>query len=785
MLSFSPRRFFSAAALVFTRRFAAFSAFATFAGFAGFTTFVVMGLAFAAAAAPARAAVAPSHVQASLVAADASVQPGRAFTVALRLVHDAHWHTYWKNPGTGLATALKWKLPPGWTASEILWPAPHVIADKAGNITGTGYEGDLLLPVTLTPPADLRPGDTVALAAKADWLMCADICVPGFADVALTLPVAAAAPAPDAAWGEKIRATLAALPRAAAAWQVTATRAGKTLTLAVTPAAASAAPTSSAVAPTASPTSVTPAANPTLAPKDLHVFTDDSLVAYDLPQKISADGRGGFTFVLPVGDDAPANAKNFLGVLTAESGWLAGGALRGLRVEVPLVIAAAAASAGTPAAASGRSAAPAPASLLATLALALLGGLVLNFMPCVFPVLGIKILGFVKEAGHDRRKVVAHGLVFALGVLLSFWTLAAVLAVLRASGQQVGWGFQLQDPRFVLTLAAVMLVFALNMSGVFEFGLAATAVGGELQSKSGFAGSFFTGVLATVVATPCSAPFLAPALGVALAVPVAESFVIFTAIAVGLSAPYLLLSIFPAAVKLLPRPGAWMETFKQFMAFPLYATVGWLAWVLTAQVEQEEMLNALLGLTLIALAVWIYGRWHAPGATTGRARFGHAGLVVVGASGLWLAWPRVADAHAAATAATAASASASSASATATTDAAPPVVWEKWSPETVAKLRAEGRPVYVDFTALWCATCQTNKRLVFRNDAVRKIFAAKKIATLRADWTKKDPQITAELAAYQRSAVPFNVIWLPGQTDPVILPEVLTPGTVLEALGKK
>src|SRR5581483_6178951 len=254
----------------------------------------------------------------------------------------------------------------------------------------------------------------------------------------------------------------------------------------------------------------------------------------------------------------------------------------------------------------------------------------------------IKILGFVNQAGHQRGKVVAHGLVFTAGVLLSFWALAATLAILRAGGDKLGWGFQLQSPAFVYALAVLLLVFGLNMSGVFEFGLGATAVGGELQMKSGLAGSFFTGVLATVVATPCSAPFLAPALGAALAVSAVASFAIFTAIAIGLSTPYLLLSIFPAAVKVLPRPGAWMETFKQFMAFPLYATTGYLIWVLAGQVNDEGLQNILFGLVLVALGVWLYGRWHAPGASTVRARLGIASLIIVGAAGLWLGWPHTA-----------------------------------------------------------------------------------------------------------------------------------------------
>jgi thiol:disulfide interchange protein DsbD len=357
--------------------------------------------------------------------------------------------------------------------------------------------------------------------------------------------------------------------------------------------------------------------------------------------------------------------------------------------------------------------------------------------------------------------------VFTGGVLASFWALAGALAVLRAGGDQLGWGFQLQSAPFVYGLAVLLLVFGLNMSGVFEFGLSATAVGGELQMKSGYAGSFFTGVLATVVATPCSAPFLAPALGAALAVSTAESFLIFTVIGVGLSTPYLLLSIFPDAVKVLPRPGAWMETFKQFMAFPLYGTVGYLVWVLAAQTSEEGFLWMLLSLAVIALAVWIYGRWTAPGASAGRVRFGVAGLVVVGAAGLWLGWPRPMNA-----------------ASTPVAGQAPAVVWEPWSPEAVAKLRAEGRIIYVDFTARWCATCQTNKKLVFASDEVLRLFAERKIATLRADWTNKDPRITAELAAYGRSAVPFNVIWKPGRDQPEILPELLTPGIVLEALRR-
>jgi len=697
---------------------------------------------------PVRAALgslgAPSHVQASLVAADTSIQPGQSFTVALHLIHDPHWHTYWQNPGTGLATALKWTLPAGFTAGEIQWPAPIAIKDSTGNVSGNGYEGDLILPVTITPPATLPPGASVELKARAEWLMCADVCVPGGADVALTLPVSAAAAAPDARWSQRIRAVITGLPRADPAWTMSATRNAKAVTLTLAPVSAVGAH----------------------LPRDPHFFTEDNLIAFDQAQPVRSTG-GGFILTLPLAADGPANPPRLLGVVTSENGWNADGSLRGLRVDLPLAVGQVADLA--PRSPTGATIPAATGTLAGTLLLAFVGGLILNLMPCVFPVLGIKILGFVNQAGHERRKVVTHGLVFALGVLLSFWSLAALLAVLRAGGSQLGWGFQLQSPGFVFALAAVMLVFALNMSGVFEFGLRATAVGGGLQSKSGFAGSFFTGVLATVVATPCSAPFLAPALGAALALSTAESFAIFTAIALGLALPYLLLSIFPGAVKVLPRPGAWMETFKQFMAFPLYATVGYLVWVLAGQTGDDGFQNVLFGLVLIAMGVWVYGRWNAPGASAGHARFGLAGLVVLGFAGAWLGWPQDAAAK----------------SAAAQASGAPEVVWEKWSPEAVAKLRADGRIVYVDFTARWCATCQANKKLVFHSREVLKAFAEKNIATLRGDWTNQDPAITAELAKYQRSAVPFNQVWLPGRDEPVLLPELLSPTTVLNAVNSK
>jgi len=678
-----------------------------------------------------------AQVSASLVAEDASIQPGRPFTLALRLVHKPHWHSYWVNPGTGLPTSLTWSLPPGWKAGPIQWPAPMLLKDTRGNVIGNGYDGDLLLPVTLTPPADLKPGTTAVLPVAADWLMCQDECVPGSAKLSLSLPILADEPKPDPEWGQRIAFVLTQIPASDPSWAASATRGAKTVTLTVRTQEGSHASRES--------------------PSDLHFFSEDGLIASDQPQTVSGDGRGGFTLTLPVSDDGPKDAARLVGVLTSTKGWQPNGILPGVRIDVEL----GAAGAPAPAQAAGgadMAPAPAPGGLLGTLVLAFVGGLILNLMPCVFPVLGIKILGFVNQAGADRRKVTLHGLVFTAGVLVSFWVLAGILAVLRAGGSHLGWGFQLQSPAFVFGLAAAMLAFALNMSGVFEFGLTATGIGSGLQSKSGLVGSFLTGALATVAATPCAAPFLAPALGAALALSTAQSFAIFTVIGIGLSTPYLLLSAFPAAVKVLPRPGAWMETFKQAMAFPLYATVAYLVWVLAGQLPETGLLSSLFGLVLVAMGVWAYGRWNAPGSSPGRARFGMIACLLLLATGAWAGWPTPA----------------------ASTD----ISWEKWSPQAVEKLRSENRMIYVDFTARWCATCQANKRLVFHSDEVLRAFREKNIATLRGDWTSKDPQITAELAKYHRAAVPFDVIWVPGRADPILLPEILTASSVLNALPK-
>lgn len=712
-----------------------------------FLTAVLPGLALAKPGPVTRGAV-----TVELVAHDASLQPGQAFWVALKMDHQPHWHSYWINAGTGYPTSLNWKLPAGFTAGPIVWATPHVVKDTAGTITGNGYEGQIFHFVRITPPADLAPGTSATLRATAEWLMCMDVCMPGEADLELTLPVRAEAPAPNMRIARLFNNAFYALPRPVADtdWTITARRAGEALTLHLQPA---------------------PGKRPA-APTGLHYFDENAVVDYARPQVARAEGEG-WVIDLAAGPELSATTPGLKGVLTGTNLAAPASGYGGILVDVPFAAAPVAATPATPGstpAADSPVAGPATGTvgLLGTLILALLGGLVLNLMPCVFPVLGIKILGFVNQSGQDKAKVVQHGLMFTLGVLVSFWALAGLLLALRSGGAQLGWGFQLQSPAFVFAMAAFLLVFALNLSGLFEVGLSATGAGAALQSKEGLTGSFFTGALATLVATPCSAPFLAPALGAALTLSPAASLLVFTAIAVGLALPYLLLSLFPQAIRYLPRPGAWMETFKQFMAFPLYATVGWLLWVLAAQTADDDyaLLMIAFAFVLLALAGWFYGRFGQAHGQPGRQWFGRIAALVVAVGGLWLGWPRAAEA----------------APAPGTT-AGYQVVWQKWSPEAVAAAQAAGQFAYVDFTARWCATCQTNKAAVFASSDVLAEFARKNVVLFKADWTNRDPQITAELARWNRSAVPFNLIYAPGKPDPVVLPELLTPGKVLELLA--
>ena len=702
---------------------------------------LILAAALAFASAAAAAPVKTAHVEAELVAAKTAIVPGERFTVALRLAIEKDWHTYWQNPGdSGLPTTLAWTLPTGIDAGPIQWPPPKVL--PVGPLVNYGYEGEVLHLVEMNPQRMLADGSTVTLAARAEWLVCKEVCIPEGADLTLSMAVAPSASL-DPRWGSAIVAAQAALPRPLAGWQASGSGSGASIKLMLVPPAGSAEPGTIRFFP----------------------YVADKIDPSG-PQPVTRDGKA-YVVALPVAHTLAGPLDRLAGVVTASAGF---GQARAATIDVPVGGSVAAgkktAQAAVPALnlAPVRSADGDAATIAIAIVSALVGGLILNLMPCVFPVLTLKVLGFAtyKDSRSTMRR---EGVAFAGGVLLTFVALGAALAALRASGEQLGWGFQLQSPAVVSALAILFFVLALNLSGVFEFGqLAPSGVTGW-SSKNRALDAFGSGVLAVVVASPCTAPFMGAALGFALTGPTTTMLVIFVALGIGMAMPYVTLAWFPGWRRRLPRPGPWLERFKQVLAFPLYGTVIWLAWVLGAQRDNDALLRLLIVLLGLGFALWA---WRI--VRTGGARpWAVAGLVVLSISAV-VAWPLfVPDGVSTANAAERRVASADR-------------DWVAFTPETVAVLNASGRPVFVDFTAAWCVTCQVNKRLVLNADDVRAEFAAKKVALVRADWTRRDPAITQALAALGRSGVPVYVLYRPGK-GPLLLPEVLQRNTVREALA--
>lgn len=693
----------------------------------------------AAASGPVRT----DQVTAELVSESAGIQPGTSFWVGLKLDHEPHWHTYWQNPGdSGLATSLTWDLPDGFTADPVIWPIPEFIPLEP--LVSYGFEGTTLLMVRLTPPDDLPVGQSVDLRVRADWLACQEVCIPGGADLDLTLPVVADGPVLNPDQADLFALTRAELPLEGVGWPVTLSGAGEKLQLDVR------LPEGSVV-----------------NPQDVFFFNrDESVIEPGALQEVTfEDGLLSLRLTPAIYADGPVDAVN--GILFAGSGF--GPTVPGNGVILSAAIGSSGAA--TELSVIGRTAPQETTKeaigLFRALILAFVGGLILNLMPCVFPVLSIKILSFVQQAGEDRGRILRHGLVFALGVLVSFWALAGTLIALRAGGALLGWGFQLQSPLFIVLIAAVLFMLSLSLAGVFEVGGSLIGVGAG-KGSSGYSGSFFTGVLATVVATPCTAPFMGAALAFALSQPAVVSLIVFTVLGLGMSAPYVLLSAVPSLLRLMPRPGAWMETFKQLMAFPLLATVIWLTWVLGQQVNIDGITWFLFGLLLLGIACWIYGRWTTPIRSSVVRLVARAIALAVVVFGLYVASAGVRSPVTAVIPAG---------------EVAPGEIgWVTYDREKLMELRAAGTPVFLDFTAAWCLTCKANELVVFRSQEVRDSFAERGIVPMKADWTSRNPEITQALAEYGRTGVPLYVYFAGDGSDPLILPEILKPGIVLDAI---
>jgi thiol:disulfide interchange protein DsbD len=681
------------------------------------------------------------QVRAELLAhAPDGADPGKTVWVGLQLTHQPEWHTYWKNSGdSGLPTTLQWTLPAGVTAGEIAWPLPKKI--PIGNLANYGYEGTVLLPVPLTIGKDFKPSllnSDIEIKLKASWLVCRLECIPEEGEFALRLPVRGS----TALSGADFETSFKAQPQALSGDSRVAVE-GKTLKVSV------------AGLPSA------------LQGKTLEFFPETPEVIETAAQWTQNWQGDVWTAKVPLSDHRSQSPALMPVVLAAEingqrQGFVAQAKLLGQwpAVAVTPGVSPELASALKANIAGGA----APSSPVASLGLwaavlgALLGGLLLNLMPCVFPVLAIKVMGFAQHA-RDRRGHRISGLAYTAGVLLSFLALGALMLGLRSAGEQLGWGFQLQSPAVVAALAVLFTVMGLNLVGLFEFGRFLPSRVAAHQARSPALNAFLSGVLAVAIASPCTAPFMGASLGLALGLPALQALLIFASIGAGMALPYLAASLIPAVARLLPRPGVWMDTFRRAMAFPMFATVVWLVWVLGQQSGIDgagALLALLVALSGVIWALTLKGRSRLIIATVSIAVF----ALLTGAIGQNIF--KLMEIR---------------------TVAASDQRWQAWAPGRVDSVLATGAPVFVDFTAAWCVTCQYNKKTTLADATVLADLDAKKVTLLRADWTRRDPAITAALGALGRNGVPVYVLYKTGRA-PVVLSEILSVQEMRSAIAR-
>jgi len=711
----------------------------------------LIALAFAAlsllvvTAAAARTAVTPVppagsqrtvRIEAELVPMSAWVAPGSTAIVAIRQQIEPGWHTYWRNPGdSGGPTTLSWTLPVGVVAGDILWPVPE--RQRLADLMNYGYSGRVFLPVPIEIPADARPGTTLPLVVKALFLVCSDeMCVPDELTLKLDLSVGEGAAPLTPRWGSEIQTVVETAPRPAGI-AARATLTDQTLTLTAT----------------GGPLAGMEADRAWFFP------FETGLIRHAAPQP-GERGPNGVTLNLEIGGAMRAGGLTgpVGGVLVTDTGaW-----------EISAEPGASLAGAGGDGALDESEAGVGSPTIdwgifLQAAGFALVGGLILNLMPCVFPVLAMKAASLARTA-HEPRAARRDGIAFTGGVLVTFLILAGGLLGLRAAGEAVGWGFQLQSPPVTAGLALLMLAVALNLSGVFQIGAGLQSAAGSdrLSRQPGGVGAFFTGVLAVVVAAPCTAPFMAFALGAALLMPVPLALIVFLMLGLGLALPYLAVSLLPGLLARMPRPGPWMDRLKGVLAFPMYGAALWLGWVFLNQTGADA-LGLLFGAALaLALAAWLFGQTQVSG---GRIAVGVAVLSVLAVAGLSVAAVRAPRVEGG------------------TVERSTSLTSAPWSPEAVAAANAEGRTVLVNFTADWCVTCKINERAALSSPRVAEVLTATNTVYLVGDWTRRDDAIARELERRGRSGVPLYLVHRPGEAEPRILPQLLTEGVVLDALG--
>lgn len=682
----------------------------------------------------------PDPVDAELVSEQQTIEPGKSFWVSVTFKIEDHWHTYWRNPGSsGLPTTINWTLPKGVTASGIHWATPQWI-DSSG-LVSLAYEHEVAHLVEISVDESFSE-KTLQLSANVDWLVCTDVgelagCYPGNAKVTLSLPVSQAKiDNNNAAFFKKAREQL---PKIDDEWQLLASRNNSTLKIFLVK------------------------SDSQKKYENITFFPHQEVFKLEAKQKLSFENDV-YVIETTLADTASPQLAEISGDIMLEG--------KSIAVSVGVVnqqldtakVKDMIKSGAIPT--NGGSASVDIFVLLLNALFAFLGGIILNAMPCVLPVISLKIFGFIEDAGGDKSKIWKSGLAFTAGVLVSFWVLVGLLFAIRDFGlfglDGAGWGYQLQSPTFVMVLVIGLVAFSLNLFGIFEIGTSLTSLGSQTKKKSGLFSSFATGILTTIIATPCSAPFMATAIGFALAQTTVIGFAIFTSMALGLAFPYLTLSIFPGWLKVLPKPGRWMESFKKLLAFPMLGTAAWQFSILVRLVAndmyevEQVVFYALFGALFISMALWTYGRWGMVGSKKRAQAFAYSFLFL--AVGIFCCHSALNPT---------------------------PETWVEFSPQKVEQLTAQDKPVFIDFTATWCITCQANKKAALRTEKTTQKFKEYGVVTMTADWTKRNKVISDYLQKFERNSVPLYLLYHGKSGEYTILPQLLTNDIVISTLEEK
>ena len=642
----------------------------------------------------------------SIITESNQISSDETILVGLKFKLNSGWHTYWENPGdAGAGASVVWELPPGFTASEILWPGPTKIPVEP--LMTYGYEDEALLLTKITSPKTISY--PVNIGAKVSWFTCKDICLPQEGEVSIKL-----------LQGSKFKNEFTSVLK----------EIEKTVPIDLS-----------------SPHRLSLLDNKIFLQferegsqqiSSAYFFPAEyGFISYVAHQKLEKNDKSFSLELTPA--EVQVKTSNLKGVLKLNLD----GASEYYNLNLPLL---------------DKATSPLSLNLITALFFAFIGGLILNAMPCVFPILSIKILGFIEQSQGSREKMMQHGLVFSAGVLTTFLIVAGLLLFLRSTGDSIGWGYQLQSPLIISLLIYLFVAVGIVFMGNLVLGSQLAKYGVLAQGQRDLAGSFLTGVLAVVVASPCTAPFMGPALGMAFLQPGLGSLFIFLALGIGFSLPYMTLSIFPQLLSKLPKPGEWMETLKQIMAFPMWGSALWLTWVLSSQVELQSVFAVLIGALLVAASLWLLEKTqNSQGLSRSFALFIS---VILLAFSLWL----IPNSY----------------------KASPEEIEGndyRFSSERLENLRLNQQAVFLNFTADWCITCKVNEAIALNRESVKKILADKNIVYLKADWTRKDPEIASMLANYGRTGVPLYILF-PTQGEPIILPELLTEDLLVDFINK-